>query len=250
MLAPAIIYEDNHLLIVQKSPGYLAQPDGSPRPDVLNWAEKYLARNKPGRAFVGLVHRLDRAVGGVLALAKTSKAASRLSRQFRERTVDKFYLALVEGGLQEEAGEISQDLVRVGDFTRPAGAGEKGTAAALTWRARQKGGRFDLLEIKLLTGFKHQIRAQLAALGRPVLGDEKYGSGHRPFTPTKGQLNESNRPRTDGCLIISPFRSEGESIGLWAEKLILDHPTTKERLSFQAAPPAFWPWNLMDEQPH
>lgn len=88
MFSPIIIYEDNHLLIVQKPPGFLAQPDGGSRPDLLSWAEGYLARDKPGRAFVGLVHRLDRAVGGVVALAKTSKCAARLSQQFRERRVD------------------------------------------------------------------------------------------------------------------------------------------------------------------
>ncbi len=214
---PAIIYEDNHLLIVQKPPGLLTQPDGLGRPDLLAWAEGYLARNKPGRAFVGLVHRLDRAVGGVVALAKTSKCAARLSLQFRERTVDKIYLALVDGPMPAESGRLEQSLVRDGTLTRAARPDEKGHPAILEWRTRRTTGRLHLLEIRLLTGFKHQIRAQLGGLGRPVLGDRKYGS---------------------------TVPGQGPAIGLWAELLALDHPTRGERLVFAAAPAGLWPWTL------
>ena len=220
MLTPVIIYEDNHLLIVQKPPGFLAQPDGGSRPDILTWAEKYLARNKPGRAYVGLTHRLDRAVGGVMALAKTSKAAARLSRQFRERTAGKIYLALVSGSPAGDSGRLEQLLVRDGTVTRLAGGGEKGTLAILDWRVRRRLGEYALLEVDLSTGFKHQIRAQLAALGHPIAGDLKYGS---------------------------PLAPEGPAIGLWAESLTLAHPTLKERRVFEAAPAAIWPWNFVDD---
>lgn len=216
MLAPAIIYEDNHLLIVQKAPGFLAQPDGRGRPDILSWAEGHLARNKPGRAYVGLVHRLDRAVGGVMALAKTSKAAERLSRQFRERTVEKIYLALLEGPLPAAEGLLDQRLVREGAVTRLARPEEKGSPAGLSWRTRQSRPDLTVVEVTLLTGFKHQIRAQLASLGRPILGDARYRSRVAP---------------------------RGPAIGLWAESLGLEHPTSKERLRFTAAPPAdLWPF--------
>ncbi|UQZ89473.1 RNA pseudouridine synthase [Deltaproteobacteria bacterium Smac51] len=217
MLTPVIIYEDNHLLIVQKPPGFLAQPDGSGRPDLSGWAGEYLARNKPGRAYVGLTHRLDRAVGGVVAMAKTSKCAARLSAQFRERTVKKIYLALTAGRPEAESGRLEGQLFRDGTVTRAARPGEKGTRAALNWLVRKSYDDFTLLEIELETGFKHQIRAQLAAAGLPVVGDLKYGGG----------------------------RGEGPGIGLWAESLTLEHPTRKEIVKFEARPAGLWPWSLI-----
>ena len=220
MLHPSIIYEDNHLLIVQKPPGFLAQPDGSPRPDILAWAEKYLAQNKPGRAFVGLVHRLDRVVGGVMALAKTSKAAARLSLQFKERTIEKKYLALVPEAPPTPSGHLEQNLVRVGAFTHLANPGEKGTLAILSWEIHQFPPPYTLLGINLITGFKHQIRAQLANMGLPLVGDAKYGS-HLP--PPIGQI---------------------KGIGLWAESLALDHPTRPERMVFKG----HCPWAFENNQ--
>ena len=224
MLTPVIIYEDNHLLIVQKPPGFLSQPDGRERPDLLGWAGEYLARNKPGRAYVGLVHRLDRSVGGVMALAKTSKAAARLSAQFRDRSCEKKYLALVTGRVAEPCGHLNDRLIRDGSLTRTAEADEKGKICLLDWRLRSRpeGGNSDerltLLEIDLLTGFKHQIRAQLAGRGWPVVGDSKYHS---------------------------PLKGSSPAIGLWAESLAIDHPTKKERLVFTAEPAGLWPWNLV-----
>lgn len=224
MLSPVIIYEDNHLLIVQKPPGFLSQPDGGQRPDLLGWAGVYLARRKPGRAYVGLTHRLDLSVGGVMALAKTSKSAARLSAQFRERTCEKKYLALVTGLFTETSGHLEERLIRDGSLTRAAETDEKGRRCLLDWRIRSRpesgdrGERLTLLEINLLTGFKHQIRAQLAGQGWPVAGDSKYHS---------------------------PLKGPPPAIGLWAESLAIDHPTKKERLRFTAEPSGLWPWNLM-----
>ncbi|KXS55857.1 MAG: hypothetical protein AMR96_05895 [Candidatus Adiutrix intracellularis] len=219
MSDPIIIYEDNHLLIIQKPPGFLAQPDGgSLRPDILTWAGHYLARYKPGRAFVGLVHRLDLSVGGVLALAKTSKAAARLSRQFRERQVKKTYLALVDGPPPVPSGRLEQELVRDGVITRRARTEEKGVRAVLNWRLDRKAGPGAVLKIDLETGVKHQIRAQLASLGLPIVGDAKYGS---------------------------PATGPGPAIGLWAWSLALSHPTRQEPLVFTAEPISLWPWSLI-----
>ncbi len=212
MDSPLIIYEDNHLLIVQKPPCFLSQKDSSARPDMLTWAAQY--RQKPGRAYVGLVHRLDHKVGGVLALAKTSKAASRLSFQFRQRSVEKRYLALIDQKPLADSGYLQANLCRLGDKTHLAGEGEKGTDARLQWFYQRVCGPYFLLEINLLTGFKHQIRAQLAALGWPVLGDGKYGSPH--------------------------LLRRGEAIGLWAHSLAFNHPTTGERLTFTAPLPTEW----------
>lgn len=232
MLAPIIIYEDNHLLIVQKPPGFLSQPDGGSRPDLLGWAGEYLARHKPGRAFVGLVHRLDRSVGGVVALAKTSKAAARLSQQFRDRSCEKIYLALVSGLVSAPEGQMEDSLVRDGSFTRRASPTETGKPGRLSWRLRETisgegaSSTLSLLEVNLLTGFKHQIRAQLALRGWPIVGDHKYQS----------------RP---GGAIPRPAQEPPPAIGLWAESLSIEHPTKKERLTFTSSPVKIWPWSLL-----
>ncbi|MDR2455628.1 MAG: RluA family pseudouridine synthase [Deltaproteobacteria bacterium] len=221
----SIIYEDRQLLVIEKPPGFLAQPDGSERPDVLAWAEGHLreARGRPS-AWVGLVHRLDLKVGGAMVLAKTSKAASRLSAQFRDRTAEKIYLALVSGEAPAK-GELKGDLVRDGRLTRLAALGERGAASALIFRRlklypplpAESLGQVSLLEIRLLTGAKHQIRAQLSAAGCPVVGDELYGG---------------------------PSSARGEAIGLWAARLSLDHPVTGRRLTFNSPPPPVWPFGL------
>jgi 23S rRNA pseudouridine1911/1915/1917 synthase len=177
-----------------------------------------VAGRKPGRAYVGLCHRLDLAAGGLMALAKTSKAAKRLGQQFVGRTVGKGYLALLAGEPPPE-GSLVASLCREGRLTRPAKEGVKGSLAQLEYRVLARG-RFlgqkaSLLSIKLLTGYKHQIRAQLADLGFPLAGDRLYGAEPGP----------------------------NEAIGLWACKLELDHPVGQQRLAFAAWPGDFWPWS-------
>ncbi|MDR1081045.1 MAG: RluA family pseudouridine synthase [Deltaproteobacteria bacterium] len=224
---PAVLFEDNHLLIVRKPAGWLSQPDGGDRPDVLGWARAHIRErwNKPGAAYAGLCHRLDLPVGGVMAIARTSKAAGRISEQFRERTVGKVYLALCRGVPDRTSGNIEGRLARSGNLTVRARPGE-GARAALAWRLLwrgEPGGRASsLLEVDLLTGVKHQIRAQLAGAGHPVWGDGLYGG-----------------PEAD-------FLGACPEIGLFAAKLSLDHPITRERLSFHALPEAeSWPWRLL-----
>jgi 23S rRNA-/tRNA-specific pseudouridylate synthase len=228
---PHVLFEDKQILILRKPPGWLSQPDGSGRPDVLGWAREHIRTrwNKPGAAYAGLCHRLDLPVGGVMAIARTSKAARRISEQFRERTTEKLYLALCRGVPNRESGKIEGRLVRAGNITVEA-PGEDGVKAALAWRLDWQGkigGReSSLLEVDLLTGVKHQIRGQLSGAGLPIWGDTLYGSPDA----------------TDG-----PGRPEDSSaIGLFAARLSLDHPVTRERLSFGAMPdPQGWPWRLL-----
>ncbi|MDR1312582.1 MAG: RluA family pseudouridine synthase [Deltaproteobacteria bacterium] len=222
---PRVLFADSQLLVAVKPAGWLSQPDGGSRPDVLAWAKEYIRakHGKPGAAYAGLLHRLDLPVGGVMALARTSKAARRVSGQFRERRVEKIYLALCRGVPRRDSGELRGSLERDGNLTVPSTSG-RGTEARLAWkllsRAEAGGLPSSLLEVNLLTGFKHQIRSQLAGAGLPVWGDEPYGGGRRP---------------------------EGEpSIGLFAGKLSLDHPVSRERLSFSAMPDGGgWPWRLV-----
>lgn len=229
-MEPEIIFEDNHLLVVVKPPGCLAQADGRPpgRPDVLGWGKNYLKTkyHKPGAVYLGLTHRLDLWAGGLMALAKTSKAAARLSGQFRDRSPEKIYLALAEtrpGGrrLPGSSGWLEHFLFRDGRVTRLAAGPEQGVPARLGWKAVRGGGGLTLFSLKLITGFKHQIRAQLAwGLERPLVGDTLYGARARPGKP--------------------------KAIGLWAARLSLSHPTLKTRLTFQSFPPAAaWPFRLL-----
>ncbi len=177
-----VIYEDNHLLAVEKAPGELAQPDSSGEPSLLDTAREYIRKRyrKPGRVFIGPVNRLDRQVSGIMLFARTSKAARRLHAEFSDRRVVKRYIALVESGASLPRGkwlEREDRLVRGRGFTRRAESGDHGVKTALlryTVISVHKG--VALLVVDLLTGRKHQIRAQLGAMGMPVAGDTAYGS--------------------------------------------------------------------------
>jgi 23S rRNA pseudouridine1911/1915/1917 synthase len=213
-----VLYEDNHLLAVVKPPGILAQGDSTGRPNLLDLAKDYIriTYNKPGRAFLGLVHRLDRQVGGVMVFARTSKAAGRLSAQFREKTTQKLYLAVVHGALNPSDGELVNLLVRRGRKTVPADAADKGAQeAALSYQTQSAGATRSLVEIQLLTGRRHQIRSQLSEAGHPIVGDTLYGSS---------------------------VPSQADSIGLWAHTIAVTHPTRDESLTFTSPPPPDWPW--------
>lgn len=216
--AQSVLYEDNHLLVVHKPAGILAQDDGSGRPDLLNQAKDYLRLkyNKPGRVFVGLVHRLDRQVAGVVVLARTSKAAGRLSAQFRDHSTRKIYWAVVHGALRPPTGTSEIHLLWNDRLSVPADPARPGAQrAALAYRTLETGPASSLVEVDLLTGRRHQIRAQLAALGHPILGDRLYGSSLEP---------------------------RGDAIGLLARRLTVRHPTRDELLTFDAPPAPDWPW--------
>jgi RluA family pseudouridine synthase len=207
-----VLHLDNHLLVVNKPPGVLVQADRTGDLDLLTMGKAFVKEhfNKPGDVFLGLVHRLDRPASGVMVFARTSKAAARLSEQFRLRTVEKYYAAVVEGHLKG-AGIARDDLVPGEGSVRIAEGGENaGKGAEMQWRAVAEENDLTLVIVQLKTGRKHQIRVQLAAMGHPILGDFRYGAT-RPL--------------------------DGKNLALHCYRLGFRHPTTKEWLVFEAPPP-------------
>jgi 23S rRNA pseudouridine1911/1915/1917 synthase len=216
-----IIYEDNHLLVVNKPPGLATQGVIEGVPSVITLAKEYLKRKykKPGNVYLGIVSRLDSTVSGLLVLARTSKAADRLTKQFQSGAVEKIYWALVDsahGGPQPPSGELSHWLLK-NDRQRRMEVVPPRTRSAqharLSYRTLGKEKLGTLIEVRLLTGRKHQIRLQLSAIDCPVLGDRKYGS-RRPFAEN--------------------------TIALHCVRLALDHPTSQERKEFACPPPENW----------
>jgi RluA family pseudouridine synthase len=210
-----LLHLDNHLLVVVKPAGMLAQADRTGDADLLSLGKAFLkARfDRPGDVFLGLVHRLDRPVSGVTVLARTSKAAARLTQAFKERRVEKRYLAVVEGRLVGE-GERTDCLLKEKGHVRVVEEGTPGAKrAVLRWRALGGEGAHTLVEVELLTGRPHQVRVQLAALGTPILGDLRYGA----------------REELDG-----------RNLALHAYHLGFEHPVRRVPLAFTAAPPPAW----------
>ena len=177
-----VLYEDNHVIAVYKPAGILVQGDRSGDLPLVEVVKQYIKRKyeKPGEVFIGVVHRLDRPVSGVVLFARTSKGASRLSKQWRARTVKKTYWAVVHGVLQPENGTLSSFL-RKGRRKCKIGTEEDPVTqeASLSYRTLCTRKGFSLVEILLQTGRKHQIRVQLAAAGCPIAGDVKYGGTGR-----------------------------------------------------------------------
>jgi 23S rRNA pseudouridine1911/1915/1917 synthase len=175
---PVVLYEDNHLVAVFKPAGALVQGDASGAPTLMDAVKAWLARKygKPGNVFLGLLHRLDRPVAGVILFAKTSKGASRLSQQIRDRAVEKTYHALVEGRLEGEGALVHWLAEDDGYVTVHDAPGPGRKEARLRWRALGHRDGRTLVEVDLETGRKHQIRAQLAHAGHPILGDRRYGA--------------------------------------------------------------------------
>jgi 23S rRNA pseudouridine1911/1915/1917 synthase len=212
-----ILYEDNHLLVVDKPAGLPTQGALSGTPSLISQAKQYIRQKyrKPGNVYLGVVSRLDSVTSGVIVLARTSKAAARLTEQFRSRSAEKTYWAVVEGKPQPAAGELVDWIAKNEREQRmevvPAGPLEA-REARLAYKTLHTSDGVSLVEINLETGRKHQIRLQLASRGHPILGDAKYGSKRR-------------------------FAS---GIALHCRKLVIEHPTTKQRLTFESKPPATW----------
>jgi len=235
-----IIYEDNHVLGVAKPAGLLAQGDRTGDVTALELAKQYIKETyrRPGNVFLGLVHRLDRPVSGVMIFARTSKAASRLSRSFHDREVEKSYLCVVLGRFENDAGELTGFIERAHERSRLAAAAtDRAKEAVLGYRvlaaeevrgvpwATPGGGErrpatgwegwMTLLEVAPKTGRHHQIRLQLSAAGHPVVGDLKYRA---------------------------PAPLPDRSIALHAARLRFPHPVRDEIIALSAPPPANVPW--------
>jgi 23S rRNA pseudouridine1911/1915/1917 synthase len=215
-----VLYEDNHLLGVYKPGGVLVQGDSTRDETLIDLAKAYLKEKygKPGNVFLGLVHRLDRPVSGVVLYARTSKAASRLTREFAAREVEKVYFAVVSGEPGREEGDLVAYIERTHRRSRVSGPeSERAKEAVLSYRAIARSSGMSLLEIVPKTGRHHQIRIQLAGIGLPVVGDVKYGA---------------------------PDVLPDKTIALHAGILSVKHPTRDERVRIAAPPPASHPWSV------
>ena len=225
---PEILFEDNHLLVAVKPAGILSQSDTTGDPDMLTILKAYLVKKykKPGEAYLGLLHRLDRPVCGVMVFAKTSKCASRISEQIRNRTVKKKYRAVVYGAFEEKKGEVRSYLLKnsktnlVDVFQNRADAPKDAKECSLDYEVigegRIAGVPVSLLSIDLHTGRSHQIRAQLSSIGHPIVGDRKYGKGPNRFS---------------GDILLQSYHLE------------VDHPVTHERMVFEIPLSGEEPWN-------
>lgn len=219
-----VLYEDNHLLIVEKPRNMLVQEDIVGDPDLLNVGKEYLVKkyNKPGAAFLGLVHRLDRPVGGVILFAKTSKAASRISNEIRLNRFERKYLTVVRGTPKNKNGKLTDFLLKdtkknKSAVVHPSTDGAK--KAILRYKVLGVNPTEDLslLEVELETGRSHQIRVQLAHMGHPIYGDQKYGQKENKV---------------------------GQQIALWASSINVKHPTKDEMIEVTLNPPHEYPWNI------
>ncbi len=174
-----VLYEDNHLIAVYKPPGVLVQAeDDTHNDDTLYWQVKQFIKqrdNKPGNVFLGVLHRLDRVVSGIVLFAKTSKGAARLSEQIRERQIKKIYHAVVIGQPQPASATLRHQLSKNTD-SRKASVDQEGDESVLHYETIKSNSTHALLKIELETGRFHQIRAQLSAIGYPIVGDTKYGA--------------------------------------------------------------------------
>ena len=209
-----VLFEDNHLLVVNKSAGLPVQLGSGQNHSVHEIAKNYIGQkySKPGAVYLGIVSRLDLPVSGVMVFARTSKAADRLSKQFREKSVQKTYVALVEG-TPPEWQELRDYLALDEGRPRIASVASDGAKlAVMSVRRRATQGGQSLLELKPETGRKHQIRIQLGAAGFPIVGDRAYGS-RVPFP---------------------------KGIALHSRELSLEHPTKHEPMTFQAPFPTSW----------
>ena len=215
-----ILYEDNHLLVVVKPANMPVCPDSSKDEDLLTILKNYLKEkyHKPGNVYLGLIHRLDRPVTGIMVFAKTSKAAERLTKQIQEKKITKTYYAVVYGKLKNN-DTLNDYLIKdEKNNTSYITTKEKGKLSTLTYQVVKTVDNLNLVKINLLTGRHHQIRVQFSSRNNPLYGAHKYN----PFVKSN---NKSN-------------------IALIAKTLSFYHPTTLKLLTFDIDLPKKYPWNL------
>ena len=211
-----ILYEDNHLLVLEKPVNMLVQADDTNDLDLLTSLKKYIKEkyNKPGDVYLGLVHRLDRPVGGVMVFARTSKSASRLSNAIRTHEFAKTYLAVVCGKVPEEG--VFEDYLLKLEKENKTIVDNSGKYSRLSFNLLSYKNGLSLVKIKLDTGRSHQIRVQFSTRGFPLWGDQKYNKDAKV----------------------------GEQIALWSYEIKFKHPTLNEIMEFKSIPPSEEPWNL------
>lgn len=181
MIKLDILYEDNHLVVVNKPANILSQSDITGDRDMLTLVKAYIKEKyqKPGNVYVGLVHRLDRPVQGVMVFAKTSKAASRLTKQIQNHEFEKQYLAIINGVLAEKKGELCDYLMKLENGNTIVTNEKDGKSSTLRYQVLEELNNTSLVNIKLITGRHHQIRVQFASRGYPLIGDQRYGLGDK-----------------------------------------------------------------------
>lgn len=219
-----VIYEDNHIIVVEKPVNIPSQSDKTGDMDLLSMVKEYIKEKyqKPGNVYVGLIHRLDRPVGGVMVFAKTSKAAARLSNQVREKQFEKTYLVIVNGKMEKKADHL-QDYLLKNERTNMSRVVKEGTKnsklASLHYEVLkyQEDINLSVLKVHLHTGRHHQIRVQLSSRNHSIYGDQKYGG-----------------------------RGHGKQIALWAYELKFYHPVTNELLTFHSIPKKEGSWKILE----
>ena len=220
-----VIYEDNHIIVVEKPVNIPSQADKTGNIDLLTIIKQYIKEKyqKPGNVYLGLVHRLDRPVGGVMVFAKTSKAASRLSNQVREKQFEKTYLTIVNGKMEQNTGTLEDYLYKDerNNKSKVVPEGTKNSKLAiLDYEVLKYAPELDLsvLKIHLHTGRHHQIRVQLSSRNHSIYGDQKYGG-----------------------------RGHGKQITLWAYELKFYHPITNEQITFHSIPEMTGSWKILED---
>jgi 23S rRNA pseudouridine1911/1915/1917 synthase len=217
-----VLYEDNHLIAINKRPGDIVQGDKTGDPPLSDILKAYLKKkyNKPGNVFLGVIHRIDRPVSGVVVFAKTSKALARMNAKLQEKSFRKTYWAIIESQPQQKEGNLKSYLIKNQEKNKSFASDlpKKGYKfSELDYRLIRKSDRYFLLEIDPKTGRHHQIRVQLSNIGCPIKGDVKYGS---------------KRTNKDA------------SISLHAQKVVFEHPTLKEKTTITAPPPHDKLWDF------